>query len=1741
MSGKIRKALGPIHGRIKQYIKQYKEVAPEGFDPKNLSEDVKAKTAIAIKRLSKKLTKAVSPSDEAKVENEARKKFYEDYGNIPETLKLAEEVLEDAEQLLMSLGSSSSSSKSTDSERSSIVTGTPTTPTTPPLTAATIPSGNSQPSLPVTTTTTVYHTPVLTTTIASSTVGSTIPINTINPSISNSSTVNATPIPLYSALAAQQMAPPNPPTQSKVPLATTLEPLAQSTTITQPLVPTGTQQCLSPAVCISQTVTPTSYLAPLQPVVTAPPGYVTPSSLKATVANFNNFTPLTQAELALMPHVKLEIFKGDKLKFFSWWQLFFSVIHSKSLDNVIKFQTLINHLSGPAADLLSGYEITSANYFTAINTLLDTYGSSSPSRHSLRTQLFNMTPINGTRRPEDIEKCRNLIKIYRQLVNHGDPCDNEWAGQAVEQKLPRATLSELFREFPEDEPLNAPKILNKLEKIIKHEERVENTYRENRPDEYVRKPFFKPIIRQVGTINTYSPTQPQHPMHTTYNQTKPKRCYLCSGSHFTSECTQYSTPQQRKEAAQKLKACFNCLQKDHSIKDCRSQKTCIICHQRHHTALCMLKWKPGFRDTKFVGRNAQQPSSPSKTPYNGVQQQQKPFAHRSFPGQQPQKGSSYNRTNATTNVASGCIGWEDFSDAYEINEDEVIQTATFTSKGNEDVLKACFKVQVCNPKNPDKTVECIAVLDTCSTHSYCDPLLAKQLHLSCASAPLSVKGIGQSQTRVEAEKCTLGLVDKDRVVPIEAYGWKDFMSQVKRIPLETVDDIETAATLPPPLFDTVSLLIGQDKALSFLLNSQLIALPSGHKLIDIGIGKFVCGQGQLQELKKTVKTFATVLQQLENSHDQNMTEQIDWHHAIESLPFSDNPKDNDAELARTILHDNISIDPETGRIKVPLLFKEGVQNLPSNLGLSTATLFSVWKKYKNEPEILQKIDDIFKEQHKLSILQLVGDLQSEADLESGKHYLPHFPVLTPTKKTTKVRVVVNGSARTKRSKSLNDYLYPGPSTVPDMAAVLLRFRVGKIAISSDIEKAFLQVSLEEKHRDYVRILWLKEFTKPPTRDNIVIYRYARVPFGVNCSPYLLGGSIAYHLSKIGTLIAEEIKQNIYVDNCLVYAENVEEAISKYKEIRQIFGDIKMNIREFVSNSKEFNTFLQQETGEEIPPDTKILGVFWDIREDSLKISLPDPQHDTTNTKRKCLKVLASVPDIFGLLLPIILITKLFFQKLWKSNISWDEKIDNTEWIDATQGWKNFEYSFPRRMISSISSTKELHIFCDASGEAAAAVAYIKEYIEDECHITLIFAKNRIKPLNTEKNGKSTLTIPRMELIGLLIAVRMATFIVNSHISGVLNPADVASRGCTPEQLLTHELWWNGPQLLKLHFTTYPPHISLSNERREKPIFTLIAEASPNIDLFDISKFNSFQKLLGTIYCIFTYITLLKVKTGKTLQYPFTLFQQTRKTALNVMFIEHWLIKLVQHKNPPEEKNSKKFRIKKDEHGIYRCYGRLANSDLSESTKYPIWLPKKVPLTKLIIDHVHQLMHHSGTRTTLAELRQKYWKGISKTVSPTSTSTPTKESWHITIKIDQKAREKRWVALFTCLTTRVLHLEVVENLTTGRFLHALRRFIARRGQPDSIISDNATTFKLAALVENRARQLHLEDPELLDYCAKKGIMWKNIPELSPWFGGMYERLVGLTKTALKRAIGRHIPQQFEFLTYLCEAEAKSSGQ
>ena len=128
------------------------------------------------------------------------------------------------------------------------------------------------------------------------------------------------------------------------------------------------------------------------------------------------------------------------------------------------------------------------------------------------------------------------------------------------------------------------------------------------------------------------------------------------------------------------------------------------------------------------------------------------------------------------------------------------------------------------------------------------------------------------------------------------------------------------------------------------------------------------------------------------------------------------------------------------------------------------------------------------------------------------HYVPHHPVIRDDKLTTKICIVFDSPAR-DNGPSLDDCLYKRPHLTPLLYNILLRFRSHVVVLTSDTEKAFLQISVNEDDHDNLRFLWFDNiFSDQP---KTVRYRFVRVMFGVTCSLICLNGTIRKHVQSYG--------------------------------------------------------------------------------------------------------------------------------------------------------------------------------------------------------------------------------------------------------------------------------------------------------------------------------------------------------------------------------------------------------------------------------------------------------------------------------------------------------------------------------------------------------------------------------------------------------------------------------------------------
>lgn len=284
------------------------------------------------------------------------------------------------------------------------------------------------------------------------------------------------------------------------------------------------------------------------------------------------------------------------------------------------------------------------------------------------------------------------------------------------------------------------------------------------------------------------------------------------------------------------------------------------------------------------------------------------------------------------------------------------------------------------------------------------------------------------------------------------------------------------------------------------------------------------------------------------------------------------------------------------------------------------------------------------------------------------------------------------------------------------------------------------------------------------------------------------------------------------------------------------------------------------------------------------------------------------------------------------------------------------------------------------------------------------------------------------------------------------------------------------------------------------------------------------------------------------------------------------------KNNDRETLAKLVVIWDPELEFLRIDGRIRSENLTRDQQFPILLDKNGILASLLIrdTHYHRVgnwpggVGHGGTQLFLQYLREKYWIIGSRTLAkniirkcpicfklrmttstqlmaslPHSRTSPKRAFSRVGIDYAGPVTirstlgrlpklTKAWIAVFICLVTRAIHLELVSDATTQAFIAALRRMIARRGMVSEIISDNGSNFVGANnFIKNILSLLEKDEKEIEDQCS---IKWKFTTPAAPHQGGIYEAAVKSVKHHLTRIIGDTTLTFEEYATLLCQTEA-----
>ncbi|XP_014288278.3 uncharacterized protein [Halyomorpha halys] len=204
----------------------------------------------------------------------------------------------------------------------------------------------------------------------------------------------------------------------------------------------------------------------------------------------------------------------------------------------------------------------------------------------------------------------------------------------------------------------------------------------------------------------------------------------------------------------------------------------------------------------------------------------------------------------------------------------------------------------------------------------------------------------------------------------------------------------------------------------------------------------------------------------------------------------------------------------------------------------------------------------------------------------------------------------------------------------------------------------------------------------------------------------------------------------------------------------------------------------------------------------------------------------------------------------------------------------------------------------------------------------------------------------------------------------VNPADIASRGCLPTDLLGSDFWFYGPPWLREE--TLPLfRLCGQNQEANESGMSLLSRAAPEIyDDAWMARFSSFQRLMRVTALILRLADHARSRSSP-LTGPISAKEYSRALLACVRLVQRTSLPPDLHSSsvPREYRQLNPFV---DEVGLVRVGGRIRNSEAPQDQKHPLLLPHDHQITRLVIDDIHLKHFHAGPTLTLSLLRSRFW-------------------------------------------------------------------------------------------------------------------------------------------------------------------------
>lgn len=1460
----------------------------------------------------------------------------------------------------------------------------------------------------------------------------------------------------------------------------------------------------------------------------------------------NTKSGVQPAALKLRP-IEIPTFSGS----FKTWPTFSGlfktmIINNSALDNIQKMSYLKTSVSGEAAKLIANIDVTAENFEKAWKLLIERFENKRAIRNThmeLLLKLPDMKVENTGELREHLDKTKECMELL-----------NDMSGEQVflyllMKKLPEETrkIYEQSRENPREEQ-QMSEYVSFLQKRCEVLEAIGSSYRKN------EKVFKQPERRAFID-----------------------KCVCCDENHAIYSCNKFRnmTVYDRRDLAKKKLLCLLCLKPKHQANECKFQKMCPQCNMRHNGLLHF-----------------------------------------------DANGKVEKRTEKTLN--------KDHNKKSYVATTEVVNTVCATARDEATVgaLLATAQIRIKTNSGWSETIR--VLVDQGSMNSFITERTVKSLKLEKSNNKINICGIAGS---VEAASGTVQM-------QISARYPTSFRANVNAIILKKLTSLLPGSSFNKSLVNRdeladlimadpdfnkqgrIDMILGADVYTELILNGMIKAHDKSFVAQETEIGWVISGPIFKQKTEEIICMVASL---------EEIDERLQCFWELEEINGEKIWKPEEQECMEHF--ENTIARDEDGKYVVSLPFKKNASLLGNSKRMAAAQFFQLEKKFGRQPELktayVKYIDELIEN----------GYMKIAQNDDNEPHcYLPQHPVFKESS-TTQVRPVFNASQKTSNGIALNDMLLTGPKLQENLFDIMLRFRSHKIAFTADIAKMYLHIKLNENDQRFQKIFW-RENESEPLRE----YCLTTVTFGINSSPCLAVATVQHHAKNRSNKYPDACKiilEDSYMDDVSSGCESVEKAIKLRREICKVLAEADFPLRKWMSNSEQLLETIPielRETAKTMGMDDYVstLGLKWFFNMDKLGFKLNMKMDNTKLTKRSILSQITSIFDPLGLLSPITIYNKIIMQEIWREQSGWDDKVSERtkkKWNAFVQEASLIEKIRVQRWLEYKPSNKiELHGFSDASEAAMGACIYMKTYENGTIYTNLIAAKTKVAP--TKK-----ITLPKLELCAAVLLAKLVhvvkralrlenvttkcysdseitlawiqkdasswkTFVANrvariqeltkaedwNYINTKANPADLASRGTLPSELIDNKLWWYGPSVLLNEDNIVIKQEKFETQLDEKKTKTTALHLK--LDVEAISRFSNIHRAINSIAYCKRFIGRLKNKNkSNNVLTKEEAKKEAQKQNLSIEELNEaklTLIKLFQNKHfgkdikKLQEENTlpKDSKLKSlypflDEKGVLRVGGRLQNSEFSYEKKHPIIIPYACHLTELIIWDAHKQTLHGGNQLTLCQIRHEYWiisakRAVkaalrqcirchrfksqqstqlmgnlpavrTKMVEKAFTNTGTDLCGPVFLRMMSGRgikTQKGYIVIFICMSTRAIHIELVTDLTSEAFIAAFKRLIGRRGNVLNLYCDNGTNFigaKKILMLESEQAMLDF-NTDIQKTLATHNTDFHFNPALSPWMGGLWERGVGSIKYHLKRTIADRILTYEELSTVLIQIEA-----